>query len=70
MNQEEIMNRFFKNIQENIIKIPDNLKQNYINYMVENLLEKTNTNYINTSLNYFFEIKKIAGDYSLNKKEN
>ena len=28
MNQEEIMNRFFKNIQEKIIKIPDNLKQN------------------------------------------
>ena len=40
MNQEEIMNRFLKNIQENIIKIPENLKQNYINYMVEKFIRK------------------------------
>ena len=69
MNQETLMNRFFENIQKNIGKIPENLKQNYINSEVNKLLNKINTNYIHTSLNYFFEIKKIAGDYSLEKKE-
>ena len=63
------MNYFFENLQKNIVKIPDNLKQNYINSEVNKLLNKINTNNIYTTLNYFFEVKKIAGNYSLNKKE-
>ena len=45
------MNHFFENIQKNIVKIPENLKQNYINCEVNKLLNKINTNYIHTSLN-------------------
>jgi hypothetical protein len=69
MNNEELMNSFFENIKKNIVKIPDNLKKNYINYEVNKLLSKEKSNDINTYLNYFFEIKKVAGDYSLEKKE-
>ena len=69
MNQENLMNHFFENIQKNIVKIPENLKQNYINSEVNKLLNKIDTNEIRTILNYFFEIKKVAGEYSLNKKE-
>ena len=69
MNNEEIMNCFFENIQKNIIPIPENLRQNYINYEVKKLLNKVDTNYIHTHLNYFFEIKKPMGNYSLEKKE-
>ena len=69
MNNEEIMNCFFENIQKNIIPIPENLRQNYINYEVKKLLNKVDTNYIRTHLNYFFEIKKPMGNYSLEKKE-
>jgi len=69
MNQENLMNHFFENIQKNIVKIPENLKQNYINSEVNKLLNKIETNEIHTLLNYFFEIKKVAGEYSLNKKE-
>lgn len=69
MNQENLMNHFFENIQKNIVKIPENLKQNYINSEVNKLLNKIDTNEIHTLLNYFFEIKKVAGEYSLNKKE-
>ena len=65
MNQENLMNHFFENIQKNIVKIPENLKQNYINSEVNKLLNKIDTNEIRTILNYFFEIKKVAGEYSL-----
>ena len=58
MNNEELMNSFFENIKKNIVKIPDNLKKNYINYEVNKLLSKEKSNDINTYLNYFFEIKK------------
>ena len=69
MNHETLMNRFFENIQKNIEKIPENLKQNYIKCEINKLLSKIDTNFIRTSLNYFFEIKKIAGNYSLEKTE-
>jgi len=69
MNEEQEMNRFFDNIKQTINTIPDYLKQNYINYEVNNLLKKINTNYVHTNLNYFFEIKKICGDYGLEKVE-
>ena len=67
MSEEEVMNRFFENFQRTITNIPDNLKQNYINYEVSKLSKLVKSNYTNTYLNYFFEIKKIAGDYSFKK---
>mgnify|MGYP004128117071 CR=1 FL=1 len=48
------MNRFFENIQKTIENIPENLKQNYINYEVSKLFKLVNSNYVNTFLNYFF----------------
>ena len=69
MNHEKLMNNFFENIKKNIEKIPEKLRQNYINYEIKKLLNKNNTNEINTYLNYFFEIKKVGGEYGLEKKE-
>ena len=59
MNQENLMNHFFENIQKNIVKIPENLKQNYINSEVNKLLNKIDTNEIRTIFKLFFEIKKV-----------
>ena len=38
MNQENLMNHFLK-IYKNIVKIPENLKQNYINSEVNKIIK-------------------------------
>ena len=67
-NKNKIINEFVVNIQNNINNISDDLRNDFITYNVNLLKQKIDYDYnVENLLNYFFEIKKIAGDYSLNK---
>ena len=66
--KNKIINEFVVNIQNNINNISENLRNDFIEYNVNILKQKIDYDYnVENLLNYFFEIKKIAGDYSLNK---
>ena len=64
------VNKFIKYISETIINIPEDLRDDFINYNVNLLKDKIKTNNdLNNFLNYFFEIKKIGVTHSLSKIE-
>ena len=64
----KVINEFVKNIQNNINNIDTSLRNDFIEYNINILKQKIGCdNNLNNLLNYFFEIKKIAGDYSLSK---
>ena len=67
-HKTKVINEFVKNIQNNINNIDTSLRNDFIEYNINILKQKIGCdNNLNNLLNYFFEIKKIAGDYSLNK---
>ena len=66
--KSKIISEFIHNIKSNINNIDESLRNDYIEYNVNNLIKKIGYDYnLSNLLNYFFEINKIAGDYSLNK---